>query len=146
MKLKLRFAAAALVILSASPLLWAQSLDKEILARETQVWESFIGPHPNAGAFEALIAPDYLCIEPTGIVVTKAENVAELKRLTFSSFQIMDSQVRSISPDSAFIVAHIRYEGTVDGRKISGETLSSTVWVKRNGGWLALLHTETFKK
>jgi hypothetical protein len=40
----------------------------------------------------------------------------------------------------------VRYEGTFDGQNISAETLSSTVWVKRNGKWLAQLHTETFKK
>jgi ketosteroid isomerase-like protein len=144
--MKFTFAAAALMILSLSSLLRAQSLDKEILARETQVWKSFVGPYPNAEAFQAMITPDYLCVEPTGILVNGAENVAELKRLTFSSFQILDPHVRSLSRDSAFIVARVRYEGTFDGQNISAETLSSTVWVKRNGKWLAQLHTETFKK
>lgn len=144
MPFKLSFIAILAAI--APSALYAQSLKTEILANETKVWRSFLGSHPDKAAFQRLIADDYLCIEPTGVLVTKAENIAELDHLTFSSFQIHDPQVRALSPSAALIVARLTYAGTVDGRSISGETLTSTVWVKRDGQWLAQSHTETFKK
>jgi hypothetical protein len=90
--------------------------------------------------------PDYLCIEANGVLMTKAENVAQLTHLTFSSFKIQDPQIRVLSPSAALIVARVRFAGTADGHSMSGETLTSTVWVKRGNKWLAQLHTETFTK
>jgi hypothetical protein len=145
LKLKLKLAVALFVGLSFCAA-HAEDLNKVILAQETKVWESFVGSQPNAEAFGRLLTPDYVCIEPTGVLVNKEGNIAELAALTFSSYQIQDPQVRVLSPKTALIVARVRYEGTVHGQKIAGETLSATVWVKRGDEWLAQFHSETFKK
>ena len=137
-------AALAATIVPAS--LHAQNLKTDILANETKVWQTFLGSRPDTAAFERLATSDYLCIEATGVLMTKAENVAQLDHLTFSSFEIHDPQVRELSPTSALIVARVTFAGTADGHSMSGETLTSTVWVKRDGQWFAQLHTETFKK
>jgi hypothetical protein len=146
LKSKLKLAVALLVSFSASAALHAQDLNKKILAQETKVWESFVGTKPNAEAFGRLLTPDYVCIEPTGVLVDKQGNIAELAALTFSSFQIQDPQVKVLAPDTALIVSRVRYEGTVHGQKVAGETLSATIWVKRGDQWLAQFHSETFKK
>jgi hypothetical protein len=124
----------------------AQDLKADILANETKVWQTFLGTHPDTAAFERLVVSDYLCIEANGVLMTKAENVAQLTHLTFSSFKIQDPQIRVLSPSAALIVARVRFAGTADGHGMSGETLTSTVWVKRGNKWLAQLHTETFTK
>lgn len=146
MKLKLSYAVVLFMGFCIGASLRAQDVKKEILARETQVWESFVGPKPNAEAFGRLLTPDYTCIEPTGVLVDKAGNIAELGVLTFSSFQIEDPQVKILSPNTALIVSRVQYVGTLHGQKINGETLSATVWVKRGNEWLAQFHSETFKK
>jgi hypothetical protein len=138
--------AAALASAILPSLLNAQDLKTDTLANETKVWQTFLGMHPDTAAFERLVTSDYLCIEATGVLMTKAENVAQLDHLTFSSFEIHDPQVRELSPTSALIVARVTFAGTADGHSMSGETLTSTVWVKRDGQWFAQLHTETFKK
>ncbi len=144
--MKLRFAVVLFMGFCICAVSHAQDLKKEILARETQVWESFVGPKPNAEAFGRLLTPDYTCIEPTGVLVDKAGNIAELAVLTFSSFQIQDPQVKILSPNTALIVSRVRYEGSVHGQKVNGESLSATIWVKRGNEWLAQFHSETFKK
>lgn len=146
MKLKLKFAVVAFASLFLSASLRAEDLNKDILANETSVWDTFVGVQPNIEAFQQLIAPGYLCIEATGVLMTKADNIEQLKGLTFSSYKIQDPQVRKLSSNSAVIVARVKFEGTAGGQKMSGETLTSTVWVKRDGKWLAQTHTETFKK
>ncbi len=124
----------------------AQDLNKTILDNETKVWNTFVGAHPDINAFTQLVVPDYLCIEATGKLFTKADNIDQLNHLTFSGFKIQDPQVRRLSPNSALIVARVRFEAKAGPQDISSETLTSTVWVKRDGKWLAQLHTETFKK
>jgi hypothetical protein len=124
----------------------AQGLKADILANETKVWQTFLGVHPDTAAFEQLVVPDYLCIEANGVLMTEPENVDQLTHLTFSSFKIMDPQIRVLSPSAALIVARVRFAGTADGHSMSGETLTSTMWVKRGNKWLAQLHTETFTK
>jgi uncharacterized protein DUF4440 len=124
----------------------AQDLKTDILANETKVWQTFLGTHPDIATFEKMLTSDYLCIEATGVLMTKAENVEQLNGLTFSSFKIQDPQVRRLSPSSALIVARVRFAGTAGGHPMAAETLTSTVWVKRGNQWLAQLHTETYKK
>ena len=146
LRLKLKCVVALYAFLSVSATLQGQDLRKTILARETAVWDTFVGDHPNLDAFQQLLVPDYLCIEATGVLMTKEENIAQVKSLTFSFYKIQDPQVRKLSSNSAVIVARVKFEGTAGGQTMSGETLTSTVWVRRNGKWLAQLHTETFKK
>lgn len=124
----------------------AQDLKADILANETKVWQTFLGAHPDTAAFERLVVSDYLCIEANGVLMTREENVDQLTHLTFSSFKIQNPQVRVLSPSAALIVARVRFAGTANEQSMSGETLTSTVWVKRGNKWLAQLHTETFMK
>lgn len=124
----------------------AQDLRRDILAKETKVWQTFLGPHPDTAGFEQLVTPDYLCIEADGKLMTKAENVEQLRHLTFASFEIEDPQVRVLSPLAALVVARVHFAGTADGHGMVGETLTSTVWVRHGSRWLAQLHTETFFK
>jgi hypothetical protein len=137
---------ATLAFLVLPAMMQAEDLKADILANETKVWQTFLGTHPDAAAFERLVVPDYLCIEANGMLMTKEENVAQLTHLTFSSFKIQDPQIRMLSPSAALIVSRVRFAGTADGHSMSGETLTSTVWVKRGNKWLVQLHTETFAK
>ena len=104
---------------------------------------TFIGSHPDTEAFQKMILPDYLCVEPTGVLLNKAENIVELKTLTFSSYEILDPQIRQVSSTTVVIVGRVRFIATAGPHDISGETIFSTVWVKRHGQWLAQIHTET---
>jgi hypothetical protein len=52
-----------------------------------------------------------------------------------------NAQVKKLSPTSALIVARVLIEAAAGGQNLSTETLTSTVWVKQDGKWLAQLHT-----
>jgi hypothetical protein len=146
MRPKLKLVTATCILLALPLTSYARDLMSDILSNENRVWETFVGPQPDTEAFGRLVTADYLCIEATGVVMNKAQNIAQLQALTFSSFKIHDAQVRKLSSEAALIVARVQFEGTAGGQKMSGETLTSTVWVKRGGQWLAQLHTETFKR
>ena len=119
-----------------------EDLSKEILACENKVYETFLGPQPDVEAFQKLILPDYLYITHNGVIWTGEENIISLKSgVAFSSIEIKNSQVRKLSPTSALIVARVLIEAAAGGHDLSTETLTSTVWVKQDGKWLAQLHT-----
>jgi hypothetical protein len=119
-----------------------EDLSREILACENKIYETFLGPQPDADAFQKLTLPDYLYITHRGIIWTREENVISLKSgVVFSSIQIKNSQVWKLSPTSALIVARVLIEAAAGGQNLSTETLTSTVWVKQDGQWLAQLHT-----
>jgi hypothetical protein len=119
-------------------------LNKEIIACEKEVFATFLGPAPNVEALQKLLLPDYLYIQSKGVIWTKEENIASLASgVVFSSIEIKNPQVRALSPTSAVIVARVLIEAAAGELNLSGETLTSTVWVKQDGKWLAQLHTST---
>lgn len=119
-----------------------EDLNKEILACEKKVYDSLLGPQPDVESLQRLLLPDYLYIRPNGVILTKEENVASLKSgVVFSSIQINNPQVRKLSPTSTVIVARVLIEAAAGEHNLSSETLTSTVWVKQDGTWLAQLHT-----
>jgi len=127
---------------SKSPDLDAEDLAREILACENEVYETFLGPQPDLEAWQKLTLPDYLYINFRGVIWTREENAGSLKSgVVFSSIRIKESQVRKLSPTSALIVARVLIEAVAGGQNLSTDTLTSTVWVKQNGKWLAQLHT-----
>jgi hypothetical protein len=119
-----------------------EDLTREILAFENKVYETFLGPQPDVEAWQELTLPDYLYINFRGVIWTREENAISLKSgVVFSSIEIKNPQVRKLSPTSALIIARVLIEATAGGQDLSTETLTSTVWVKQDGKWLAQLHT-----
>ena len=124
--------------------LGVEHLRKEILACEWRVYETFLGPKPDVEALQKLLLLDYLYIQSKGVIWTKEENIASLESgVVFSTIEIKNPQVRKLSPTSAVIVARVLIEAAAGERNLSTETLTSTVWVKQDGKWLAQLHTST---
>lgn len=117
-------------------------LSRDILACEKKVYETFLGPQPHVEAWQELTLPDYLYINFRGVIWTREENAISLKSgVVFSSIEIKNPQIRKLSPTSALIIARVLIEATAGGNDLSTETLTSTVWVKQDGKWLAQLHT-----
>jgi hypothetical protein len=122
----------------------AEDLKTEILACEKKVYATFIGPKPDVDALEQLLLADYLYIQFNGNIWTKEENIRSLQGgVVFSSIEITDPQVKMLSSTSAVIVARVLIKAASGDRDLSNETLTSTVWVKRDNKWLAQLHTST---
>jgi hypothetical protein len=125
-----------------SPDLDGEDLSKEILACENKVYKTFLGPQPDVEAWQKLTLPDYLYINFRGVIWTREENAISLKSgVVFSSIEIKNAQVKKLSPTSALIVARVLIKAAAGGHDLSTESLTSTVWVKQDGKWLAQLHT-----
>ena len=120
------------------------SLEQEILERETQFWQTMIDRDTDK-ALELTADP---CI------VTGAQGVARIDARTFGkmmeggtwrlhSFKFSDVKVEQVSEDVAVIGYKVTEDLTVDGKKLTMEAADASTWVRKGGSWVCALHTES---
>ena len=51
--------------------------------------------------------------------------------------------VRPLGPDAALLTYDLMVHGAIAGHQLPQRLYASSVWVQRNGHWLAVLHQET---
>lgn len=85
--------------------------------------------------FDEILAEDFLCSNPDGSLVDRAEFLAQTARpVSISNLEARDVRVRIIA-DVAIIHARTTYT-LPDGRAGSGRY--TDVWARRRGRWLAV--------
>ena len=85
--------------------------------------------------FDEILAEDFLCSNPDGSLVDRAEFLAQTARpVSISNLEARDVRVRIIG-DVAIIHARTAYT-LPDGRAGSGRY--TDVWARRRGRWLAV--------
>ena len=107
----------------------------DVIANEKLVWELF--RTKNFDAFQTLLAPEFMEIEPTG-VYDKAGSVKELSQMDASLFEQADWKAVRFDDDSALVT----YTVTMKGPKPE-KYYRATIWAKRDGKWLSFHHQGT---
>lgn len=105
------------------------------IANEKLVWDA-IKSH-NYEQFGSYLAPDALEVEPDG-VYDKASSVKGVSSVDLSKAELSDWKTIKFDADAALVT----YTVTIPGAKVSKER-HSTVWVHRDGKWMALYHQGT---
>ena len=111
--------------------------------QETAMWENL-----KAGKYDmvsATMTPDFVYAGPEGIG-GREPSIAGLKSCTINSFSLKHAETRVIGRDSVLVT----YVATVDNDcgpapnrvHTAGDVNCTSTWVKRNGKWLTLAHTE----
>ena len=117
----------------------ANSLEEMLIAREKEVWER-IKKKDGAG-FASYLAEDQIYVNGTG-VYSKAETVKDIGVGGPPDLTLDDWKVLMIDKDAAIVT----YKATPKAMACGPEHVAqrnSTVWVKRNGKWLAVFHQDT---
>jgi ketosteroid isomerase-like protein len=85
--------------------------------------------------FEEILADDFLCSTPDGLLIDRAQFLAQTARpVTISGLVAEDVHIRLLG-DIAIIHARTRYH-TTDGEQRQGRY--TDVWARRRSGWLAV--------
>jgi hypothetical protein len=116
--------------------------DSDITAQERALWDAIKAK--NWDAFAGHLADDQLYVNATG-VANKAQSVESVKPLTITDATFSDWRVIRLDDDAAVVVYAAAMKGNYGGRAVpEGETeRDSSVWVRRNGRWLAAFHQDT---
>jgi ketosteroid isomerase-like protein len=89
-------------------------------------------------ALERIWADDYTFINASGVVVTKAERLANLKSGATSLDTIVtdpDMKIRVYGGDVAVAINRVTLKGQYSGKATSGQFQASIVWAKTPSGW-----------
>ncbi len=91
--------------------------------------------YSNVQRFSVILADDFLCSLPDGLLIDRAQFLSQTARpVTISNLAAHDVNVR-IMGDMAIIHARTTYN-TADGKAGTGRY--TDVWARRNGQWLAV--------
>jgi ketosteroid isomerase-like protein len=91
--------------------------------------------HGDVQRFDEILAEDFLCSNPDGLLVDKKQFLAQTARpVTISGLSTQEVQVRILG-DVAIIHARTSYT-MADGEQRNGRY--TDVWARRNGRWLAV--------
>ena len=120
-------------------------IDQELLNLEKQYWDA-IQSRDGATATR-LSDARCLVVGPQGIGKLDRKALAglvenppyELKRWRIDD----DVHVSNIADGVALIAYKVNEEMVIDGKTTTLEAFDSSVWVRRDGGWVCAAHTET---
>jgi hypothetical protein len=115
---------------AATPLTATTGADP--IANEKLVWELF--KSKNFDAFAALLAPDFLEVEPENYY-DKAASVKALSTVDMSKTMSSDFKATKFGENTALVTYMLKDPGFAP----KGEW-HSTIWVNRGGKWMGLLH------
>jgi hypothetical protein len=127
-------------------MLATKDVTAELLDLERQFWDA-MKDKDAAGA--ARMTDD-------GCIVVGAQGVAAIDKKTMGkmlteaewelrhyTFDDQTAQVRLIGDDVAIVAYKANERVVVDGKPITFDVNDATAWLRRNGHWVAALHTET---
>jgi ketosteroid isomerase-like protein len=92
----------------------------------------------DTAALERIWADDYTFINASGVVVTKAERLANLKSGATNLDTIEmdpDMKIRVYGGDVAIAINRVTLKGQYSGKATSGQFQSSIVFAKTRSGW-----------
>jgi hypothetical protein len=121
---------------AASPAATAATTGPDPIANEKIVWDAI--KSKNTDAFAALLASDSVELEADGFYDRDA-SVKSVSNFDFSKFELSEWKSAKIDADAAFVT----YLVTPPAAPNMGPERHSTIWVNRNGKWVALLHVGT---
>ena len=125
---------------SPTPFKTIRSATKEaaIVKMEKAVTEAF--KNKQTKLFRDYLAPDFSAIDAEGIKDVDAE-IADIQKTDLSNYSFADMKVTLLNPKTAVATYKVTTQATSSGRDTSGNYYAATVWNKRGGKWLAVLHT-----
>ena len=125
---------------SATPFKTLRSATKEatIVKLEKSVTDAF--KSKQAKAFREYLAPEFSAIDAEGVKDLEGE-IADMQKTDLNNYSFGDMKVTLLSPKMAVATYKVTTQSTSSGRDTSGTYYAATVWNKRGGKWLAVLHT-----
>ncbi len=118
---------------AASPAAKPAEAGPDPIANEKIVWDAF--KSRNYDAFAALLAPDFVEVEPDG-VYDKAGSVKGVTQFDATGFELSDWKVIKFDNDAA-LVSYLMTPPKGDKER------HSSIWANRGGKWLAVFHMGT---
>jgi hypothetical protein len=137
------FLVSAHTLAQSSPSGPTAAMTSEIVAMENKIWGYWKAR--NFDGIESLLAPEMSAVNADGTHDrAKFMSLARKVQCTGLDFKLFNTYVTQLAPNAMLITYRSEASGTCDGQKLDGAAdVNSSVWVKRNGNWLGILHHQS---
>ena len=120
--------------------------EKELLDLEKQYWEAMKRKDGRAAA--DLCEDPSLVLGPSGIMTVDKKTMADMVEngpftLNDYKFDAKDVHVQPIGDNVAIVAYKVKENVTTGGKTSDMEAFELTVWVRKNGKWIAGAHAES---
>jgi len=119
-------------------------LKQQLISRENDYWMAV--KEKNAEAAARLSDDPCMVVGAEGVrELSKNVLSGMLREATFEihGFTLDDVHFRRLGSDVAALAYRVNEELTVNGERIKLQAFDSSVWMKRNGDWICVVHTES---
>ena len=114
--------------------------DKDaIIAKEKAAWQTF--KDKKADDFKKLLSPNFVGVYADGMY-TLQKQLDAMQKWDMKSFALSDFNVVVTDADTAIVTCKAKVEGTYDGKDMSGNYNTGSIWQLKNGEWHAVFHTD----
>ena len=118
--------------------------DKDtMMAKEKSAWQAF--KDKKSDEFKKLLSPDFVGVYADGIY-TLQKQMDAMSKWDMKSFLLSDSNVVMTDADTAIVTCKAKVEGTYDGKDVSGNYNSGSIWQMKNGEWHAIFHSDSMEQ
>lgn len=122
----------------------AENIRRELMALEKKYWNAIQQQDSSTAAS--------LSSDPC--VVVGAQGVGELDKATLAKmiktanyrlkdFSLDDVHVQQVTEDVAVVAYKVKEDLVVEGKDLNLDAFDSSVWVRRGGQWVCVVHTES---
>jgi ketosteroid isomerase-like protein len=113
-----------------------ETTDEQEVRQMIQKYRSAL-PQRDIPMLEKIWADDYVFVNASGEVLTKAQRLSNLKSGATSLDSINEEENITVRvyQNSAVVTSRVTLKGQYSGKQISGQYRSTLVWVKGPAGW-----------
>jgi len=131
-----------LVLISAAGVAAQTKDEANFMAMEKQAWNAF--SKGDGKFFETFLADEGMVGTDSGFS-SKAQTVKDIstKPCDLKSFEFSDFKVMIIDKNTALITYKALQDGVCGSQPVPKNVISSSVYVKRKGKWMAIFHQES---
>jgi hypothetical protein len=122
----------------------APMTEADAIAKEKAAWDMF--KQKDYDGYANLLAPESIYVGPDG-VFDKEANLKSARDYELTEATFSDWKYLSIDKDIALVTYTANAKGKMGGKEQPAQTVrASSVWVNRDGKWLAMYHQESLVK
>jgi uncharacterized protein (TIGR02246 family) len=134
---------ACLFLVFGSPVFAQEDVKSTVTSIEKNLWDAW--KNNDTAVFQQHLADEAVGVGPQGVLAGKDQLIRQMtdKPCDVRDFSFSDWEVHQISDDTVLVTYKAKQDATCDGTQIPAEVVASSVYVKRDGKWLAASHQET---
>ncbi|MGE0546228.1 MAG: nuclear transport factor 2 family protein [Kofleriaceae bacterium] len=118
--------------------------EQQLVELERQFWQAMKDRDVDAAL--RLTADECIITGPQGVGVLQKEQLGKMMveaTYDLDEFTLNDDvEVRMLGDDVAVLAYTVHEKMTIDGKPVTLDAADSSTWVRRDGRWVCVLHTE----